>query len=127
VLMSTHILADVERVCDTVGIIDQGKLVIQAPQHELLERYAAPVFHVETDAGFAPQLQAWVEGLRSLPWVSSATVEKQSARILVRDVELAKRELAASAGRAGVIYTRYELGVPSLEEVFMQLVREGGD
>jgi len=29
-LMSTHILNDVERVCDTVGIIDKGKMVVQA-------------------------------------------------------------------------------------------------
>ena len=30
VFMSTHILADVERICDTVAIIDHGKLVINA-------------------------------------------------------------------------------------------------
>jgi ABC-2 type transport system ATP-binding protein len=127
VLMSTHILADVERVCDTVGIIDQGKLVIQAPQQELLERYAAPVFVVETEEECVPQLQAWAEALRSLPWVVSVAIEKQSARVLVKDLATAKRELAASALRAGVILIRYELGIPSLEEVFMQLVGEGGD
>ena len=127
VLMSTHILADVERVCDTVGIINQGKLVIQAPQQDLLEQYAAPVFLVETEAEFVPQLHAWAEGLRPLPWVSSVAVEKQSVRVLVRDLDTAKRELAASALQAGVIFTRYELGVPSLEEVFMQLVSEGGE
>lgn len=126
VLMSTHILADVERVCDTVGIINQGKLVIQAPQQELLERYAAPVFLVEAEAACVPALHAWAEGLRSVPWVSSVALQAQSARILVRDLDTAKRELAPSAVRAGVIYTRYELGVPSLEEVFMQLVSEGG-
>jgi ABC-2 type transport system ATP-binding protein len=127
VLMSTHILADVERVCDTVGIINQGKLVIQAPQQELLERYAAPVFLVEADAEFVLPLHAWAEELRPLPWVSSVTVQKESVRVLVRDLDTAKRELAASALQAGVIFTRYELGVPSLEEVFMQLVSEGGE
>lgn len=127
VLMSTHILADVERVCDTVGIINQGKLVIQAPQQELLARYAAPVFLVEAEAACVPSLHAWAEGLRSAPWVSSVALQAQSARILVRDLDTAKRELAPSAVRAGVIYTRYELGVPSLEEVFMQLVSGGGE
>ena len=127
VLMSTHILADVERVCDTVGIINHGKLVIQAPQQELLERYAAPVFLVETEAEFVPPLHAWAEGLRALPWVASVTAQEKSVRILVRDLDTATRELAASAVQAGVIYTRYELGIPSLEEVFMQLVSEGGE
>jgi ABC-2 type transport system ATP-binding protein len=127
VLMSTHILADVERVCDTVGIINQGKLVVQAPQQELLERYAAPAFVVETDEECIPQLQTWVEALRSLPWVISVAQQKQSARVLVRDLAAAKRKLAASAIQAGVILVRYEVGVPSLEEVFMELVGEGGD
>ncbi|HNS52608.1 MAG TPA: ABC transporter ATP-binding protein [Anaerolineae bacterium] len=127
VLMSTHILADVERVCDTVGIIDQGRLVIQAPQQELLERYSSPVFLVETEAEFVPSLHAWAEGLRAVPWVSSVALQAQSVRILVRDLATAKRELAPSALRAGVIFTRYEMGVPSLEEVFMQLVSEGGE
>lgn len=123
--MSTHILADVERVCDTVGIINQGKLVIQAPQQELLERYAAPVFLVEAEAACVPALHAWAEGLRSVPWVSSVALQAQSARILVG---IWTRPSASwpLCRRAGVIYTRYELGVPSLEEVFMQLVSEGG-
>ena len=29
VFLSTHILADVERICDQVGIIDHGRLIIQ--------------------------------------------------------------------------------------------------
>jgi ABC-2 type transport system ATP-binding protein len=127
VLMSTHILADVERVCDTVGIINQGKLVALAPQQELLERYAAPAFLVETETECLPQLQAWAEGLRSLPWVTSVSADKQSVRVLVKDLDRAKRELAPSAIQAGVILTRYEMGVPSLEDVFMRLVGEGGD
>src|SRR5512143_3738028 len=42
VFMSTHILADVERVCDTIGIINRGKLVTSSPREALLERYAIP-------------------------------------------------------------------------------------
>ncbi|MFN2219300.1 MAG: ABC transporter ATP-binding protein, partial [Anaerolineae bacterium] len=47
VFMSTHILADVERVCDTVAIIHRGRLVAEAPQQELLSRYAIPAFEIE--------------------------------------------------------------------------------
>ncbi len=49
VFMSTHILADVERVCDTVGIINRGKLVTEAPREELLAQYAVPALEVEVD------------------------------------------------------------------------------
>ena len=49
VFMSTHILADVERVCDTVGIINRGRLVTEAPREALLAQYAIPAFEVEVD------------------------------------------------------------------------------
>jgi ABC-2 type transport system ATP-binding protein len=127
VLMSTHILADVERVCDTVGIIDHGKLVTQAPQAQLLARYAVPAFEVETEDALAPRLTDWAAALRELPWVASTLLKDHTARVVVKDVATAKRELPASALQAGIVLVRYELVRPSLEDVFMQLVGEGGE
>jgi ABC-type multidrug transport system ATPase subunit len=45
--MSTHILADVERVADVIGIIDQGKMVTSARKDVLMEQYALPMFGIE--------------------------------------------------------------------------------
>ena len=42
VFFSTHILADVERVCDTVAILDKGRVVAQAGIDELRRATAAP-------------------------------------------------------------------------------------
>ena len=41
VFLSSHILADVERICDTIGIIQQGELMLVSGRDELLEQYAA--------------------------------------------------------------------------------------
>jgi ABC-2 type transport system ATP-binding protein len=125
VFMSTHILADVERVCDTVGIINRGELVTEARQDELIERYAVPAFEVETENGFAEPLAAWADTLRQRSWVTSASIEGRRARVVVSDVEMAKRELMASAVGAGLVLTRYEMVRPSLEDVFMKLVGQG--
>nr|WP_283250927.1 ATP-binding cassette domain-containing protein [Rhabdothermincola salaria] len=38
VLLSTHILSDVQQVCDTVGVIDRGRLLFQGPLSDLLAR-----------------------------------------------------------------------------------------
>ena len=51
VFMSTHILNDVERVCDQVAILDHGRLVTAGPLDGLLERYARPVYLVQAGAG----------------------------------------------------------------------------
>ncbi len=51
VFFSTHILADVERICDTVAILDQGRVVAQAPIDELKSRYGASKIIVEVEEG----------------------------------------------------------------------------
>lgn len=47
VLFSTHILSDVERICDTVGMITEGRMVLEKPLDQLQEQRTLPVFDVE--------------------------------------------------------------------------------
>ena len=124
VLMSTHILADVERVCDVVGIIAKGRMLVQSGRETLLERYAIPAFEVEGDDHAA--LAGWVEELRQLPWVISVAPRNGAFRITVRDVQSAKHALLALAVNSGVVLNRYEEVRPSLEDVFLQLVGSEG-
>ncbi len=125
VFMSTHILADVERVCDTIGIVACGRLVTQAPRDALLAQYAIPAFEVETDKGFEAQLSVWGEALRQKSWVKSVTIDGLTARIVVHEIGMAKQELLGLAMQAGLVLTRYEMMRPSLEDVFLRLVGEG--
>ncbi|MGA2490583.1 MAG: ABC transporter ATP-binding protein [Anaerolineales bacterium] len=120
VLMSTHILADVERVCDVVGIIAKGRMLVQSPREELLEHYAIPAFEVEGDDQAA--LSQWAADLRNQSWVISVAPCNGALRITVRDVQFAKHELLASAVHSGLTLNRYEEVRPSLEDVFLQLV-----
>jgi ABC-2 type transport system ATP-binding protein len=122
VFMSTHILADVERVCDTIGIINKGKLVTEAPREALLARYAAPAFEVEVDHLSEAALLAWANELKHAPWVKSLSIKGLVVRVIVSDVNLAKLELLSSISQAGLILNRYEVMRPSLEDVFLQLV-----
>jgi ABC-2 type transport system ATP-binding protein len=122
VFMSTHILGDVERVCDTVGIINHGKLVKEAPRETLLAQYAIPAFEVEVEAQQEAGLQSWCDHLKKEAWVTSISIDKLVGRVVVNNVELAKRELLPSLQQAGLAITRYEVVKPSLEEVFLHLV-----
>jgi ABC-2 type transport system ATP-binding protein len=126
VFMSTHILDDVERVADTVAVINRGRLVAVAPQRELLERYAVPAFEVEVEEGHEEHLTAWAESLSPRPWVASVSLSRTTARVVVNDVEIARSELLAAALESGLRLNRYEMVRPSLEEVFLRLVDDGG-
>jgi len=117
ILLSTHILADVERVCDVVGIIHQGRLIIQAGRSELMARYATPLFEVVVDNGFG----AWADAAAGLPFVRNLAVDDHIARVLVSDVPAAQQALLHSLADAGLLVRRFELVRPSLEEIFLGL------
>ncbi len=122
VFMSTHILADVERVCDTIGIIDRGRLLEEANQAQLLARYAIPAFALECEPGSEAAFTGWVESLRRFGWVTAVTVSGASARVTVKDVAAARATLLNEAAASGLPLRRYEVVKPSLEDIFLQLV-----
>lgn len=117
ILLSTHILADVERVCDTIGIINQGRLVLQENSERLIQQYALPLFEIEMEQGIA----AWAEQARKLPVVTSVSVENSTARVLVNDVKEAQRDLLASLASHAALVRRFEVVHPSLEDIFLRL------
>jgi ABC-2 type transport system ATP-binding protein len=122
VFMSTHILADVERVCDTIGIINHGKMVIAAGREELMDQYVLPVFEVEGIPGAESDLQAWEEKLNRFPWFESGNVSAHTVRVQVKDLGSARFGLLDSIRQAGLAIDRFEAVRPSLEDVFLKLV-----
>jgi ABC-2 type transport system ATP-binding protein len=128
VFMSTHILGDVERICDRVAIVDHGRLVIEAPIAELLERYARPAWELEVDPGQGVALARVAEMLRSRSWVRSVDVDAAVGRITVRDTGRAAAELLPVIAGTGIRLVRLERVRPTLEDVFLELVgRERAD
>ena len=127
VFMSTHILSDVERVCDSVGIIDRGKLITTSSMEELQRKYTRSVFELEFEEDTSPL----VAKLQAVPWlVKAEQVEVNSSpalRIQVTDINTAKRELPGIVAASGLTLLRYELALPSLEDIFVELVAGGGN
>ena len=124
VFVSTHILADVERVCDRVAIINRGKIITSGSIDELLARRGGSVFEVEVEED--PGLLA--SRLAGIPWVNSMdTIKRGDRRVFrvdVNDVDAAKKELQRLVYESGLTLLRFELASASLEDVFMELVGE---
>ena len=122
VFFSTHILADVERVCDTVAVIARGKVVVESGIDELRGRRGGlNRLSIEVD-----DPQRLREGLAGAPWLR--TVEAgEAGELLVTcdDVEAAQRELPALVGRLGLALRRFGVDELDLEDVFVDLVGEG--
>jgi ABC-2 type transport system ATP-binding protein len=125
VFMSTHILADVERICDTVGIIDHGRLITQGRRSELMARYDVNTFDIEIETGHASALSDWLKELKG-EWLKNTAQDGVKAHITVKDFEQARRELLQVLGNSRLPVVRFEVSTPDLEDVFLQLVTKNG-
>ncbi len=125
ILFSTHVLADVERICDRVGILDHGRLVVEGPLSELLDRYALPVYRVEAEPGQAAAVDALAARLRGLDWVTGAAVDHGLLTIAVADPVRAARELLPAITAEGVGVVSVARARPTLEDVFLRLTGDG--
>ncbi len=121
VIMSSHILADVERVCDTVGIINKGKMVIQDKKDALLERFAIPALELTLGNGSTSQMPEWQNRLASLKSVSGVTSAGYTFHLAVKDVPSAQQDVMQMALEHKLHFEKLEVVKPSLEDIFMQL------
>ncbi len=118
VLFSSHILGDVQEVCDTVGILHQGRLLFQGPLSDLLVGQAVPryVVRVRADA------DAIATALARAEWVTAATATEGGViHVEVASLGDAERLLpgALSAANASVVSLGPE--EVSLERAFLEL------
>lgn len=119
VFFSTHILGDVERVCDTVAILDHGRLVTQAPITELKARYGKEKVVVEV----TDNADAFATEFGERPWATALTRGDQGLiEITVADLGAAQRDIPAIVAARGSGLVRLEAGEIGLEEVFVNLV-----
>jgi ABC-2 type transport system ATP-binding protein len=122
VLFSTHILNDVERVCDRVAILDRGSLVTEGPMAALLDRFAQPVYVVEPDEADAGVLARLAETIARVPGVADATAEAGLVRVATTDDPDVGRRLLAAVAASDATIARFERQRPTLEDVFLRLV-----
>lgn len=115
VLLSTHLMTEVEQVCDRVGVIRKGKLAVEGTVDELRSRVRLRV-RAEPPAE-ADRLVA------SLPGVERVTVEDGVLRIEVDPAEAAVINRALVS--AGIEVSELSVERDSLEDVFLALTQEG--
>lgn len=122
VVMSSHILADVEKVCDTVAIIDRGKRVVQDDKERLMQRFATNVLELEVDPRQGRSMEEWQQVIFDLEGVHKGSMEGYTLRMSVEDIETAQHSILAQLAKDGIPIVRLEQVKPSLEDVFMKLV-----
>jgi ABC-2 type transport system ATP-binding protein len=127
VVVSTHVLSDVERVCDRVAILDRGRLVTEASLVGLLADHVRPLYRLTPEPGQDAAVTALVDRLRAMSWVTDVRAASDGdLRVAVSDPAAAGVPLLAMTVETAVRLASFERIRPTLEDVFLELVGTPG-
>jgi ABC-2 type transport system ATP-binding protein len=118
VLVSSHLLAEVEQICTDVGVMRTGRLVFQGSLEELRARGAARIRVRTTEVERAAEVlgKLGLTDVRTADGEVSAALGDQAPQRITREL------VYADVPVAGLDTPR-----PSLEELFVGLTGEGFD
>lgn len=123
VLFSTHILTDVERICDEVAVLHQGKIALNGPLAQLKQRQGILGFSLEfEDSGIA---RAFACALQER--LSGRPVRQDAGCVILRmtpddDSRAIGRSILELLAQKQLVPLKFEQQKPTLESLFLQTV-----
>ncbi|WP_394626813.1 ABC transporter ATP-binding protein [Bacillus cereus] len=118
ILLSTHILGDVEEICERFVIIKDGTKIEDTTITELLHRNSENKLMIEITA----KDQKWIEIVKKLPYVKDVEVVGLKIKVKVESIEINKNMLLQNALEHKVNIVKFEMSNDTLEEIFLKLV-----
>ena len=118
VFLTTHLMEEAERLCDRVGIIDQGQIRAEGTRRELVSLIGQ---RDRVDLAATGPLVAVADALRAMPGVNEATAHEGGIGLLVDEARTILPRLLESAAATGASVNGVEIVEPDLEAVFLHL------
>ena len=118
VLYTTHYMEEAERLCDRVGIIDQGKIIAEGTRRELVTKIGQLDRVNLTASG---DLEAFARKAKELEGVEEASVAEHAVQLLGHQGRHLLPRLLELAEKSQVSVDSVEVLEPDLEAVFLHL------
>jgi ABC-type multidrug transport system ATPase subunit len=118
VLVSSHLLGEVEQMCTHLGVMHVGRLVAQGTSAEL-RGHGSVEATVETDQP--------ADAARVLRELGASDVRTTRTTAVGQLGEVPPEKVVAALVHAGVAVTGFRVARPTLEDVFVSLTGEGFD
>ena len=120
VIFSSHILADVQRVCDTIGILKAGKLIYQGDLKTFLDKNVNPVWELRT-RNSPKNLKSLLEKHN---WVAAVNeLSPTTFQIEAKSTSEAEKQMAKAIGATDAQVISIEPVDSDLEHAFLKLTQ----
>lgn len=125
ILLSSHDLDEVERLCSRIALIDRGTILLEGPLKELLDRTGEGRLRIETTGPVAPELVSQLRARLGIEAVETPESGTRSASLeLTLPDGVGNAEVVSFLASRGVGIERVESKHASLEELYAGIVRE---
>ena len=118
VLYTTHYMEEAERLCDRVGVIDEGRLVAEGTRRELVAQVGGRDRVRVSAAGNASELAT---RLRSREGIEQVELHEGGIELLATEGRRVLRTVVEEADAVGVEIDGIEVVQLDLEAVFLHL------
>ncbi len=120
IFLSTHILSDVDRICDEIIIINKGKIVVTSSLSELKEKYAKPILEVE----FSSDPSEMEKDLKNEKWLIKYEKNGDGFKIWPAPEAVEKNLPLKYFATKNIGIIKYGLNLPEVEDLFIDLIKE---
>lgn len=120
VFFSTHILSDVERVCNKVAILNKGCLISYKDIKDLKQEFGTNIINLKLNIINNDIL----ESLKKEEWVLDIHSEKNEIKLSVNDLDSSYYRIPFILNKHSIGLRSMENMEPSLEDIFVRLVNE---
>ena len=115
IFITTHYLEEADFLCDRIGIIDQGKILVENSPSELKEKLGGDIIEIMVD-----EVNDIKKELEKQSIVKNVDINEQNIRIEVEKGDIALPIILEVCSSKGIIVKRASLTRPSLDEVFLK-------
>lgn len=119
VILSTHILSDIEKVCDKVGFLVNGKIKVEGKLKDVLDKFSLPVYIVYADE---KDLDKVVNTAKKSEYFVSC--KKLNGTVEVEFLKEGKRKMFKTLSGANIDVKGIMLKEASIEQIFLKLSKE---
>ncbi|HHV80121.1 MAG: ABC transporter ATP-binding protein [Dictyoglomi bacterium] len=120
VFFSTHILSDVERICDRIGILKEGRLLIEDNIEDIKKRYTRHRILIEVD-----DTEKLIEKVNGLSQIKSIERRNNNGLVLeVSDILPVQIDIPKIIVEENLILKKWEILEPSLEDIFLEVTNK---
>lgn len=122
VFFSTHILADVERICDRIVILNKGKVVLEDSISSIKNKYTSR----EIVLGAEEMKQQLTEALSQQKWVLSIKENSNGSDLIIKTNHLLKAqiEIPALLAQKNIALRKFAILEPNLEDIFIEVIKQ---